>query len=99
MREVDLLLLLVPLEHREIDDPAELEAVLLNEVEVLADLGTRGAGEFYEIGRIAGNEEHRVACLEAELRAKLFGALRPDIVGDGPASTDHAVFLGKENIA
>ena len=36
--EVDLLLLLVPLVHREIDDPAEGEAVLVDEVELAADL-------------------------------------------------------------
>src|SRR5690606_30122832 len=42
--EVDLLLLLVVLEHREIDDPAEPEAVLRNEVEFFAHPGSSQAG-------------------------------------------------------
>ena len=77
--EVDLLLLLVPLVHREVDDPAELEAVLVDEVEFLADLGARGTGELHELVRPAGDEERRVADAEAELVRDLLGALRPDV--------------------
>ena len=53
VREVDLLLLLVPLVHREIDDPAELEPVLVDEVELLADPVARLAGELVELRRPA----------------------------------------------
>ena len=59
--EVDLLLLLVPLVHREVDDPAELEAVLVDQPELLADLGAGGAGELDKLLRLAGDEEDRVA--------------------------------------
>ena len=41
--EVDLLLLLVPLEHREVDDPAELEPVLVDQLELLPHLCPREA--------------------------------------------------------
>ena len=41
--EVDLLLLLVIFEHREIDDPAEAERALLDQVELLGDAGPRAA--------------------------------------------------------
>ena len=45
MAEVDLLLLLVELEHREVDDPAEAEGTLLDQAELLGDAGARGSGE------------------------------------------------------
>ena len=61
VREVDFLLLLVPFVHREIDDPAELEAVLGDQAELLADLGARRAGELDEILRLAGDKEAGVA--------------------------------------
>ena len=67
VREVDLLLFLVPFVHREVDDPAEVEAVLGDQAELLADLGARGAGELDEVLRLAGDEEAGVA--DAELRA------------------------------
>ena len=41
--EVDLLGRLVVLEHREVDDPAELEGVLGDQAQLLADLGARAA--------------------------------------------------------
>ena len=66
VREVDLLVLLVPFVHRKIDDPAQLEAVLRDQAEFFADLGSRGAGEFHEALRLAGNEKHRVAILQSE---------------------------------
>ena len=47
--EVDLLLLLVPFVHREVDDPAEFELVLVGEVQLTADTVTRLAGEFYKV--------------------------------------------------
>ena len=59
--EVDLLLLLVPLEHGEVDDPAELEAVLVDQFQLVPDAGARLAGEPVELRRRAGDEEHRVA--------------------------------------
>src|SRR5206468_1386218 len=39
--KIDLLLVLVIFEHREIDDPAEAESVLLEEVELLGDATAR----------------------------------------------------------
>ena len=82
VREVDLLLFLVPFEHREIDDPAEIETILGDQVQLLADLGARGAGELDELLRLAGDEEHGVADLEAELIGDLLGALRADVLGE-----------------
>jgi hypothetical protein len=97
--EVDLLLLLAPLVHREVDDPAQFEAVLLDQVEVLADFGARGARELHELLRLAGDEEHRVAVLQAKLRAQLFGPLGAEIVGDRPAADHRAIVERKEDIA
>ena len=69
MREIDLLLFLVPLVHREIDDPAEFEPVLVDQVQFFAELGAGKAGEFPELVGIAGDEEGRIALLQAELCA------------------------------
>ena len=82
MREVDLLVFLVPFVHREIDDPTELEAVLGDEAEFLADFAARGSGELDEILRLAGDEETGIADAKLELIGNLFGALRPDVLGE-----------------
>jgi len=44
--EIDLLQFLVELEHREVDDPAELEALGINQAQVLAELGAHGTASF-----------------------------------------------------
>src|SRR5712671_2459071 len=82
MGEVDLLLLLVPFIHRQVDDPAELEAALLDQPEVGADLVACGAGEFDEVLGLAGDEENRIADADAKLLSHRLGALRPEILGD-----------------
>ena len=82
VREVDLLVLLVILVHREVDDPGELEPLLVDEVQLLAELGAREPGELPEFVGIAGDEERGIALLQAELRADRRGALRTDVVGE-----------------
>ena len=61
MGKVDLLFLFIPFVHRKVDNPAQLEAILGDEVKLLADFGARRAGEFVESLRIAGDKEHGVA--------------------------------------
>ena len=73
--EVDLLLLLIPLVHRKIDDPAELEPVLIDQAKFVANFCPRRAGKFDKILRLAGDKEYCIAVFQAELRAELFGAL------------------------
>ena len=82
MGEVDLLLFLAPFVEREVDDPAQLEAVAVDEVQFLAGAGAGFAGELVELGRIAGDEEAGVAVFEAELGADRFGALLADVLGE-----------------
>src|SRR5580704_7772138 len=84
--ELDLAGLLVALVHREIGNPAELEAVLGGETEFLADLEPRGAGERAERTRYAGDEKHRVAVAEAECGAQRFGPLGPKAARDRPGA-------------
>ena len=97
MREVDLLLVLVPLEHREIDDPGELEPVLVDELELLPHFRAREPREFGELVRIARDEERRVARLEPELNADRLGSLRADVVGDRTAPAHSArLRVGRE---
>src|SRR5262249_17380824 len=67
VREVDSLLLFVPFIHWEIDDPAELEAILGDDSKLLADLAARGAGELGSGRRLVGDEEHAIAWPDAGL--------------------------------
>ena len=82
MREVDLLVLLVPLVDREVDDPGEFEPLLVDQVQLLAELGARQAGELPEFVGIAGDEERGIAFLQAKLLADRFGALGADVLGE-----------------
>src|SRR5581483_11839886 len=96
--EVDLLLLLVPLVHGKVDDPAELEAVLVDELQLASDHGAGLAGELVELRRIAGGEEHRITNLQPELLLDGAGALRSDVPGDG-AGAGSAFLLAPEDVA
>ena len=66
MAEIDLLGVLVIFEHREIDDPAEFEAALVDQPELLGDAGAREAGELGRLRLLAGGEEDAVVRAEAE---------------------------------
>ena len=90
MAEVDLFLVLVIFVHREIDDPGQFEPFLVDELQILADLCARRAGEFGEFFRVAGDEKSRVAGIQAELGADRLDALRPDIIGERAATADAA---------
>src|SRR6185312_15864341 len=70
VREVDTLLLLVPFVHGKIDDPAKLEAVLVDQPELLADLRPRGTREPGRRRRLIGGKEQAVAWTDASLGAK-----------------------------
>ncbi len=85
MREVDLLLLLVPFEHREVDDPAELELLLGHQLQLGPDPGAGQAGELGEHRRIAGHEEGGVAALQAQLHANCFCRFRSDVLCNRPS--------------
>jgi hypothetical protein len=58
VREFDRLGLVVHLEHRIVDDPGEVEFVLLDEVELLGDLDAHRAEDFGGFGFVeVGGEE------------------------------------------
>ncbi len=99
VREVDLLLVLVPLEEGEIDDPGEFEAVFIDKAELLPCPVARRARELVELGRIAGREEHGIAIAEAQLGADRLGALLADVLGDGARALELVAFLAPEDIA
>ena len=99
MGEVDFLLLLVPFVHRKIDDPAELEPVLVDQAKFLADLCARRAGELDKILRLAGDKEHRIAVLQAELRAHASVRSGPRLLAMGPRPTTGAAVDGQKDIA
>ena len=86
VREVDLLLLLVPLVHREVDDPAEREAVLVDEPE-LRPIRWRAAPA--KAVNFAGTPQTKKTASPSfsfnSLRI-VSGALRPDVLGDRPGA-------------
>src|SRR5208282_791054 len=86
--EIDLLLLLAPLVHREIDDPAQFEAILLDQPKFFADLGARWTGELDEARRLAGDKEHGIAGAQPDLRAERFGLIAAKVVSDRSLSED-----------
>src|SRR5207244_2521991 len=63
----DLLLLLVPLVHREVDDPTELEAALVDQAKFLADARACQSRELSRAGRLVGRKEHGVPGLDPGL--------------------------------
>src|SRR5579872_6016358 len=79
MGEVDLLFLLVPFEHRKVDDPAQFEPVLVDQVQLFTDLGAGEPCEFPEFVGIAGNEEGGVANSQAELPSQSLRAFGTNV--------------------
>ena len=86
VREVDLLVLLVPLVEREVDDPGEREFALVDELQLRADARARFAGELVELVRVAGGEEHRVAIAKTKLRRDSVRS-GPMFLAMGPAAS------------
>ncbi|ODN68881.1 hypothetical protein A6302_03806 [Methylobrevis pamukkalensis] len=99
MGEVELLLLLVPLVEGEVDDPAELETLGVDEAEIGAGAGARLARELVELCRVTGRKEAGVAFGKAELGADRLGALRADVLGDRAGTLERAVLAAPEDVA
>ena len=78
--------LLVQLEHREVDDPAEVEPVLVDQAEVGPDLGARQAGELVEgrSDRRRRRRPRRPASGPAGAHDRL-GPLGAEVLGDRAA--------------
>src|SRR5207249_8953759 len=95
----DLLLVLVPLEEREVDDPAQFETVAVDEVQLLAGARARRAGEVHELLRVAGDEKGGVAIGKAQLPAQRLGALLADVLGNRSGAFELVAFLTPEDVA
>jgi hypothetical protein len=91
MREVDLLLVLVPFIEREIRNPAEFEAVLLHEAQLVADPVARLARELIEAAGITRRKEDRIALLQPELAGDRVASFGADILGYGASGLTLAV--------
>ena len=91
---------LVPFVEREVDDPAQLEAVAVDEVQFLAGAGAGRTGEARRIS--SGSPATKKAAspsAEAELVADRLGALLADVLGDRAGAFDLFAFLAPEDIA
>jgi hypothetical protein len=83
--EIDLLGFLVIFEHREIDDPAEFEFILVDQAKLFARPRTGGAGQLHGLGFLARGEEDAVVGPQAQLSDQLAGRLLAMILGDRAA--------------
>src|SRR5829696_8028943 len=99
VREVDLLLLLAPLVHREVGDPAERELVPLADLQLIAETRPRLAGELCRFCLVAGGEEHRVAGLDAALSGDLRLRLGRYELRDRSLAGELAALLLEHNVA
>src|SRR5690606_30139496 len=99
VREIERLRFLVPFVEREVDNPAKLEPVLVDEVEIGTDARAGVARELVELLRIARDEEDGIALLQAELLADRLGALRADILGDRAGALERIVLGAPEDVA
>src|SRR5258708_4410844 len=95
MAELDLTRRLVALVHREVDDPAEAERVLLGEVEFSADAVAREAGELHRRRRHPGHEKYGVTVLETEIITHAGGDFGAEIARDRAG----ALAVAEEDIA
>ena len=77
--EVDLAFGLVKLEHRIIDNPAKVEALLLQEIEFVADPLAGQPGQPCRLERLATGEKYAVLVAEAQLLAQFIGPLPAQI--------------------
>ncbi|MNQ77402.1 hypothetical protein D3C85_922680 [compost metagenome] len=83
--EVDLLLFFRPFEHGEVDDPAELELLLVDQLQLRADAGAGQTGELGEDGGVAGGEEGGVALAQTQACHQGLGRLLTQVLGDRTA--------------
>src|SRR5690606_32584826 len=93
VREVDLFLVFVPLVERKVDNPAKLEPVAIDQVQLLASARAGGACKGSELFRIACRKEAGVAITQAKLLADGFGTLLADILGDRARAFQLVAFL------
>ena len=80
--ELDLVGVFVEFVHREIDDPAELELLLVDEIELLAEARAHGAGELRGGELLVAGKEHGIAVLQAGSFFQLRQALFVEVLGD-----------------
>ena len=82
MREGDRPGLLVPLVHREVDDPGEAIAALFDQLELLADPGADQPRQPLGLGPPVADEEHGVAVLQVGRRLERGDPLGIEELGD-----------------
>ncbi len=98
--EVDLLLFLVPFEEREVDDPAELEPVAVDEVQFLA--GARCAQRPRTCTNFFGSPAtKKQASPSARPSCVRIASVRssPMFLASGPAPSSFVAFLAPEDVA
>src|SRR5690606_5951285 len=78
--EIDPILFVVPLEHREINDPAEGETVKIDEAEFATDPVACSTGKACEDLWLSSHEERGIARLKTKLQPKGFRPLSTDIL-------------------
>ena len=91
VREDDLAGLLVQLVHREVNDEAQFEAALIDEVHALCDLGADLSGELRSVLLGVGDEVKYVAFLELAACRQLLALVVVEEFVDRAVVLEHAV--------
>ena len=104
MAKVDFARVLVFLVHGEVDDPAEVERALFNQVQLAANLVPHSAGKGLGTQRLVTGKEGSITVLKAQLLANRLCPFWPDVLGqrataralfpEDVAQTRLALFLG-----
>ena len=99
VRELDLLLVLVPFIHRKVGDPAEGEFAVGDEIELLGDARTRLAGQRHGFRLFTGGEEHGVAGGDSRLGCYQLLHFGRNELGDRPLADEIATVILEDDIA
>ncbi len=83
--EIDLLGVFVIFEHREIDDPAEFERALFDQLKFFTDPGTRRTGELGRLAGLACGKEQPIVVAEAQFGVNRLHAVFAVVLGDRSA--------------
>ena len=87
VREVDLLVFLVPFIHRKVDDPAQFEAVLGRRAKLFANLGARRSGEFDELRGSPATKNTASPSFKPSCWRKFAVRSAPRLLATGPRPT------------
>lgn len=98
MRKVDIIVVIVKLVEREIDNKRKLKKVEIEEIKLLEWEGEGIEWEFVEIGRKERKEEEGIEVLKENMIEDRLGEILEDIIGDRERELKIVELIEKEDI-